>query len=63
MLNFGVDSSESMLIFVLHVETALLSRTNCSCLPAMIDLTYMHVLLSISINNQQYIIHLITISA
>ena len=47
MARVGADSSESKLIFVLssvlNVETTLLSRADCSCLPAMIDL--------ISVNN------------
>ena len=63
MASVGADSSESKLIFVLpgvlNVGTALPSRANCSCLPAMIDLNHKHVRSSIIINNQQYIMHLI----
>ena len=44
MASVGADSNKSKQTFILpsalNAETALLSRGNCSCLPATINLNY-----------------------
>ena len=45
--------------FLYDIEIALPLRASCSCLPAMLDVIYKHVHLTVSTNNQQYIMRLI----